>query len=314
MNLQLTLACGDYDRTHPLIDGIVQPEGISWKITAHLSSPERHHEMLVNQAFDVSELSLASYFISRERMMNLRAIPVFPHRHFRHGYIFINRNSGIHKPSDLAGKRVGVRRFQNTASVWVRGILADEYGIDRRSIKWFTEGDEEIPVTPPAWLSCARIPKGKTLDDLLAAGELDAAIYPEVIPSLSQSAEQVCRLFPNYKQVEIDYYKRTGLYPLMHTVVVKGEILDRHPWVAASVWKAFQQAKLECYKYLSDPRRSSLGWFRHAWEEQIEILGADPWPYDLELNRHALETLCRYLVDDGLLARAPTIEEAFVNV
>lgn len=312
LTLRLSLSCGDYDRTRPLIDKSVQPEGISLDITC-LPSPERHKRMLVNGEFDVCELSLASYFVARQRGMDLRAIPVFPHRRFRHGYIFINKGAGIRQPSDLVGKRVGVRRYQNTASVWVRGILADDYGVSRQSIRWFTEGSEELAVEFPAWLTCTRISSGATLDAMLADGRLDAVIYPEALPSMAHSP-QLGRLFPDYKEVETDYFRRTGIFPPMHTVVIKGEVLDRHPWVAAAIWRAFCQAKAACYEYCSDQRKSSLAWFGHAWEEQQSLLGADPWPYTLDGNRRALETLCRYLAEDGLIARMPNLDDEFLRV
>lgn len=309
--LNLTLSCGDYDRTQPLITGAVKPERIGLKITC-LPSPERHHRMLVNREFDICELSLSSYLIGREQGIPLTALPIIPHRRFRHGYIFINKASGILKPQDLAGKRVGVRRYQNTASVWVRGMLADDYGVNRRSVRWFTEGDEELEVTLPSDLSCTRIAKGSTLDGLLAAGQLDAVIYPEELPSITKSSGQITRLFPDYKRVEMEYFKRTGIFPPMHTVVVKNEILERHPWVAASLWKAFQAAKAACYQYYSDQRRSSLAWFGHAWEEQQAVLGKDAWPHNLEENRKALETLCRYLKEDGLIAKVPDLGARFL--
>ncbi len=306
------MSCGDYDRTRPLIDKSVEPEGISLSITC-LPSPERHKRMLVDGAFDVCELSLASYFVCRERGMDLRAIPVYPHRRFRHGYIFVNRLADLKGPADLAGKRVGVRRYQNTASVWVRGILGDDFQVDRRSVQWFTEGAEEIALDFPAWLSCTRIAKGRTLDEMLVSGELDAVIYPEALPSLAGTS-QIGRLFENYKEVEVAYFRRTGIFPPMHTVVIKGEILDANPWVAASIWQAFGKAKAACYEYCSDQRKSSLAWFGHAWDEQKAILGADPWPYTLEENRKPLETLCRYLLEDGLITRLPRLADLFLPV
>ncbi len=306
------MSCGDYDRTQPLITGAVKPEGITLKITC-LPSPERHHRMLVNREFDVCELSLSSYFIGREQGITLSAIPVVPHRRFRHGYIFVNAASGVKTPLDLAGRRVGVRRFQNTASVWVRGILADDYGLDRRTVQWFTEGEEELGLALPAGLSCTRVAKGQRLDDMLTAGQLDAVIYPEALPSLSGSAGRIVRLFPDYKEAEIDYFRRTGIFPPMHAVVFKNELLAERPWVAASVWQAFRQAKAACYAYLSDQRKSSLAWFGHAWDEQKAILGEDPWPYDLAGNRHALETLRRYMVDDGLITERPPLDGLFLS-
>lgn len=311
MDLELTLSCGHYDLTQPMIDGTVKPEGIEWKIKT-LPSPERHNRMLVNCEFDVCELSLSSYFIARARKMPLTAIPVFPHRRFRHGFIFINREAGIFKPADLIGKRIGIRRFQNTASVWVRGILADDYGVRRDSIRWFTEGQEELDIKLPPEISATRVSGGKLLDEMLLAAELDAVIYPETLPSL-ESSGKIGRLFPNYKQVEAEYFKRTSIFPIMHTVVIKSEILEQYPWVAQSVWRAFQQSKLACYRYLDDQRRSALVWFGEAWEEQRAIFGQDPWPYDMAHNRKAIETLVRYMCQDGLLTRVPNIEKEFVN-
>lgn len=303
------MSCGDYDRTRPLINKSVEPDGISLSITC-LSSPERHRRMLVDNEFDVCELSLASFFVARERGVDLRAIPVFPHRRFRHGYIFVNNKSGIRGPEDLAGRRVGVRRYQNTASVWVRGILADDHGMDRASVRWFTESSEELPVAFPEWLSCTRIPKGQTLDAMLAAGDLDAVIYPEALPSL-ENDPHIGRLFPAYKEAEVDYFRRTGIFPPMHTVVIKGEVADREPWVPGAVWRAFEAAKAECYEYLRDQRKSSLAWFGHAWDEQRALLGEDPWPYALDPNRKALQTLCRYLMEDALIARTPDLDATF---
>ncbi len=311
MDLELTLSCGHYDRTQALIDGTVRPEGIEWKITT-LPSPERHNRMLVDREFDVCELSLSSYLIARERKMPLMAIPVFPHRRFRHGFIFINREAGIFKPADLIGKRIGIRRFQNTASVWVRGILSDDYGVRRDSIRWFTEGQEELDIKLPPEISAERVSGGMLLDELLLAGQLDAVVYPETLPSL-ESSGKIGRLFPNYKQVEAEYFKRTGIFPIMHTVVVKSEILERYPWVAQSVWRAFEQSKLACYRYLDDQRRSALAWFGEAWEEQRAILGQDPWPYDMAHNRKTIETLVRYMNEDGLLTSVPNIEKEFVS-
>lgn len=311
--LRLTMACGDYDRTRPLASGSVRPQDIELNVVC-LPSPERHHRMLKKLEFDVCELSLASYFIGREQKLPLVAIPVFPHRRFRHGYIFVNQQAGIRNPKDLEGKRVGVRRFQNTASVWVRGILADEYGVRRESIQWFTEGEEELEVDRPPLVRRTRVPAGKTLDSMLAQGDLDAVIYPEALPTLRASSGPISRLFPDYKSVEQAYFRSTGIFPIMHTVVIKKEVVDQYPWVARAIWEAFEAAKAECYRYWSDERRSFLAWFGHAFEEQRELLGSDPWPYNLADNEKALMTLGRYLVEDGLLASPPVLKRDFLDV
>jgi 4,5-dihydroxyphthalate decarboxylase len=304
--LELTISCQHYDRTLPLLDGTVKLEGISPKFVV-LGSRDRHHRMLANQEFDVSELSLSSYLITRTLDMPFKAIPVFPHRRFRHGYVYVNKDAGISKPTDLAGKRMCLRRYQNTASTWMRGIMSDDFGFDRRSVSWLIEDEEELPVNLPDDLSRARLPEGRTMIEMLEAGELDAAISGGPLPLTGN----IRRLFPNYKEVELDYFKRTGFVPPMHTLVIKDEIMAQHPWVAASLWKAFEAAKKVCYDYHSDQRRSSLIWFGNAWEEQRAILGEDPWPHDLEANRKAIETLSRYQVEDGLVAEPVNVDDAF---
>lgn len=311
-NLSLTLACGDYDLTRALIDGTVQPPGIDLTVLA-MPSPERHWRMMRFEEFDIAELSMSHYLVAHARGREFTAIPVFPHRRFRHSFVFVRTDAGIEGPKDLDGKRVALRTFQNTAGVWTRGILADDYGVDLGSIRWVTQDEEETPWEPPAWLRIERVPPGGNLDRMLIAGELDAAIYPETLPSFARGDPRVRRLFPNPKEVEREYFQRTGIFPIMHTVVIKKALLARYPWVAVSMLQAFRAAKEQCYRRLADPRQTALAWVQDLLEEQRAILGPDPWPYALEPNRAALTALVRYSHAQGMIPRAPAIEELFAE-
>ncbi len=301
--LQLSLACGDYDLLQPLLHGEVRPEGIDL-VVVRLPSPERHWRMLRHEEFDVCELSLASYLVDRDRTDRFTAIPVFPHRRFRHGYLFVRTDGPVRKPGDLRGRRVGLRTFQNTAGLWVRGILQHDYGLDLRTVQWVAQDEEDLPLDlAPRGIRLERVPPGGNVDRMLVDGELDAVIYPEVLPSYRRGDPAVRRLFENYPEVEKAYFRRTGIFPIMHTVVVRTALLERHPWVATNLLRAFEASKRECIRRLQDPRRVSLAWFLPALEEERRILGPDPWAYGFEPNRHTLEVAAQYAHEQGLTSR-----------
>jgi 4,5-dihydroxyphthalate decarboxylase len=309
-NIRLTLACGDYDLTRALIDGSVQAQGIDLTVLP-MPSPERHWRMMRFEEFDIAELSMSHYLVGHATGREFTAIPVFPHRRFRHSFVFCRAGAGIEQAKDLDGKRIALRTFQNTAGVWTRGILADEYGFEIASARWFTQDEEETPWEPPRWLEIERVPEGANIDRMLVEGELDAAIYPETLPSFAKGNRRVRRLFERPKEVERQYFAETGIFPIMHTVVVRNEILKRFPWVAVSVLRAFEESKQRCYKRLADPRQTALAWVQDLIEEQRAVLGADPWPYDLGANAKALSTLIGYSHGQGLIPRAPELEELF---
>ena len=314
MALQLTIACGDYDRTHPLIDGSIKPEGIelNWLTLPHLEIWTR---MLNYYDFDASEISLSSYITSQAMGKPLTAIPVFPARAFRHSYIFINTKSGIREPKDLMGKRVGLGEFQQTATVWMRGMLQHEYGVNLDDIEWFTSGRR---IRGWRWncrnatRSSASRPDRKP-DQMFFDGELDAIMVPSLFPSLFNPPPHIRRLFEDSPKVEAEYFKRTGIFPIMHSVALRQDVWEEHPWIARSLFKAFQRAKEDAYARLKDlsPYKISLAWFRGPVEEQQKILGDDPWPYGLEKNRHVVETLATYLYEQGLADRKMPLEELF---
>jgi 4,5-dihydroxyphthalate decarboxylase len=313
MSLQLTIACGDYDRTHPLIDGSIKPEGLelNWLVLPHLEIWTR---MLNYYDFDVSEISLSSYLIARTIGKPLTAIPVFPARAFRHSYIFINTKSGIREPKDLMGKRVGLAEFQQTATVWVRGTLQHEYGVKLEDIEWYTwTPHSRMEMELPTRYKVTHIPPDRKPDQMLFEGELDAMICASLFPSLLNPPPHVRRLFENYEEVEASYFKKTGIFPIMHSVALRQEVWEENPWIARSLFKAFQRAKEDAYARLNDtsPYKISLAWFRRPVEEQRAVLGDDAWPYGLEKNRHVVGTLMNYLYEQGLAQKKIDVEKLF---
>jgi 4,5-dihydroxyphthalate decarboxylase len=312
--LPLTLACGDYESIRALKEGTVKADGIDLTVLTDMTSDVRHWRMLRNREFDVAELSMSNYLMARYTGLPFAAIPVFLHRRFRHGFIFLNSTKDIRKPADLIGKRVGLRNFQATANLWIRGILEHEHGVPHRSIQWFKQDEEEVGWTPPADLKIERVTSDKDVETMLVEGELDALIHPELIQPVLKKDPRVRRLFPNYRDLEVDYFKRTGIFPIMHTTALRQEIVEKHPWVPINLMQAFEASKQAAYKRMENPRIVPLAWFRHFLEEQQELLGDDPWVYGLtDTNRKNLETLMQYSQEQGLLGKKLALEEIFIN-
>ncbi|HWP56488.1 MAG TPA: hypothetical protein VNL14_01235 [Candidatus Acidoferrales bacterium] len=310
--VHLTLACGDYEIVRALMEGSVQPDGIRLTVLTDMTSDQRHWRMLRNREFDVCELSMSSYLMARVRGQAFTAIPVFLHRRFRHGFVFINASKGIREPADLIGKKVGLRNFQATTNLWLRGILEHEFGVPHRKIHWYSQDEEEVEFTRPADLWWERTPAGKSVETMLAEGELDGVIHPEIIGPLLRGDPRVKRLFENYKELEIDYYKRTGIFPIMHTTALRQEIVDRYPWVPLNLMHAFEKAKEIAYRRMENPRRVPLAWLRAAQEEQEAVLGRDPWVYGLgPANRKNLQTLMQYSLEQGMITKTIPLDELF---
>lgn len=310
--LRLTLACGDYDLTRALVDGKVQPDGIEL-IPLTMPSPERHWRMIRHKEFDVCEFSMCQYLVAKSRNEPLIAIPVFPHRRFRHSYIFVNADAGISDPKDLEGKRVGLRSSQNTAGLWIRGMLQHYYHVALEKIQWVTQDEEPVANASKTGLKVERVAPGENIDKMLVKGELAAAIYPDILPSFSRGDKAVKRLFDDPVKEEIRFYKDTGFFPIMHTVVIKQKVVDQYPWVAKSLQDAFQEAKEICYQRMEDPRKVSLAWFMHHLEEQKKILGSDPWIYGLTENQKSLENMVLYAHEQGLIPEKFELSELFVQ-
>lgn len=309
--LRLTVCGEEYDRTRALVNGSLAPEGIELNYITTPGAPERHARMMQRLEFDVCELSTAQYLAGKTRGLAVTAIPVFVHRVFRHSYVYINTESGIEKPADLAGKVIGIRHYMNTASLWIRGMLDDDYGFDCRSATWLTDMEEDIPEwKPPEGLRVERRPSTTSLNDALVAGEVAAVLLPIVLPAIKQGNPKVRRLFPNYGEVQMDYFRRTRLFPVMHTIVVKDSVLAENPWVAGSLFKAFNQAKDLAYHSHDYEGRTMLVNFAEQMRIQREVMG-DPWAYGLEPNRHLVEKMIEYAYNQGLIEYKPQLEDLF---
>jgi 4,5-dihydroxyphthalate decarboxylase len=252
--------------------------------------------------------------MARDRGEALTAIPVFLHRRFRHGFVFVNAKSGIREPKDLIGKKIGGTNFQPASNIWMRGILEEYYGVPHRQCTWVVERQEDFEFTPPKGLSIEMAPASKPLDLMLAEGDIPAMLSPD-LPRLFQAGDKrIVRLFPNYKDIEIEFFKRTGLFPIMHVNAIRQEIIDKYPWVATNLTKAFEEAKALAYRRTANPRVVPLAWVRTAWEEQLEVLGSDPWAYGLgEVNRKNLETVLRYCHQQGLIKEMMKLDDLFAD-
>ena len=313
--IPLTLACGDYEIVRPLKEGLVEPDGIELTLLTAMDSTTRHWRFLRNREFDAAEVSCSSYLVARDQKLPFHAIPVFLHRRFRHGFVFINATKGIRKAADLSGGRIGVKQYQATAINWMRGILEHEYGLPHRSVEWVAELDESIEFTPPKGLRLTRLGDAQSVEEMLVEGALDAVLHPDLIKPLRAKDPRAARLFPDYKAEEIAYFKRTGIFPIMHVLGLRHELVERHPWIPLNLYHAFNEAKALAMKRMENPRIVPLAWYREAWEEQEAILGPDPWAYGLTPeNRKTLETLVQYSHEQGLLSRPIPLEELFLPV
>jgi 4,5-dihydroxyphthalate decarboxylase len=315
--LKLTLGCWNYDRTRGLADGSINPDGIDLN---YLDMPveETFFRMIRFQEFDAAELSLSSYTVSLfKEPRRFIAIPVFPSRYFRHSCIYVSAKSGIRKPKDLIGKKIGVPEYQMTAPVWIRGILADHYGVPVDSVTYLTGGEEE-PGRPekqsldlPSNIKVEPIPQDKTLAQMLRDGEIDAfhtARKPSTYDGL-----RVVRLFENYAEVERAYYRETGIFPIMHTVAIRRDVYEENRWVAQSLFKAFCAAQQRTYADLAETAalKAMLPWLPHHVDETRREMGNDYWAYGFEKNRATLATFLRYHHEQGLSKRLLQPEELF---
>ena len=317
--LFLTVACGDYDRTRALQDGTVQTEGIHLNFLP-LQAEEIFWRMGNHREFDASEMSLsnAATWLARGNSPFV-PIPVFPSRYFRHSCVFINERSGIRRPEDLKGKKVGAPEYSITAAVWIRGFLQDDYGVRPGDVHWLVGGQEEpgrkerVELRLPAEIKIANIAPEQTLTGMLESGAIDALISARSPSCFVKGVPGIRRLFPNYKEVEVDYYRRTKIFPIMHVIVLRREIHERHPWVARSLYKAFCGAKEKCFQALriSNTLAYTLPWLFADVEELRAVFGADWWPYGIEPNRHTLEKFTEYMNAQGLAEKKLTLEDLF---
>jgi len=317
--LQLSLACWDYDRTRALADGSVRPEGIDL-IYQNLYVEETFFRMARFREFDAAEMSLSSYCVSLTRDdPAFIAIPAFPSRFFRHSCIFVSAAGGVREPKDLVGKRIGVPEYQMTAPVWIRGILQDEYGVDPASCEYLTGGEEQtgreekMKLDLPPKFKVKPIGPEKTLARMIADGEIDALHTARTPSTFASRPGTVKRLFENYVDVEKAYFRKTRIFPIMHTVVIRRELYRANRWIAQSLFKAFVRAQRRTYETLDTTMAltTMLPWQVAHVEEARRELGEDWWPYGFEPNRHVLDTFLRYHHEQGLSKRLLKAQELF---
>ena len=312
--LKLTVACGDYDSVRALKEGVVEADGLDLTFLTDMGPRERHWRMGRKHEFDVCEENVGAYFMMRDQEAPVTAIPVFLHRRFRHGFVFINAASGIHEPKDLAGKVVGGTNFQPASNIWMRGILEEHYGLPHRSVTWLVDRTEDVEFDRPPGLRIEMKTSLKSLGQMLADGDIPAMISPTLPKPFVEGDQRIVRLFKDYKDVEIAFYRATGIFPIMHVTTLKQEIADRYPWIATNLTKAFEAAKQLAYRRTANPRMAPLVFVRTFVEEQERIFGKDPWAYGLTAaNRKNLETIQRYTHQQGLIRRTMPLDRLFAD-
>lgn len=311
MKLSITLACGIYDRTFGLRDGTIAVEGVELNYLP-MMPVETFRRQARHAEFEASEFSLCTYMMLHSRGdRRFVGIPVFPSRRFRHEHVWINTTAGIHSPQDLIGKRVGVEEFLQTAALWIRGFLQHDYGVRAEDIDWYFGGYNEpdphfahrIELELASNVRSHVIPGDQSIDAMLARGDLDAA-FPKLPMSFRRGAPNVARLFPNFREVEEEYFKRMRIFPIMHIVVVRREIYEQHRWVAQALYKGFVEAKRLAMSRLTTapPLPVTLPWLTDHIARTREVMGEDYWSYGLAENRGVLETAAKYAWEQGLLA------------
>lgn len=311
MPLKLTMTCGPYDRAQALINGTVKPEGIELDVHVNSDDPGRR-TVGPKGRFDIVEFYSGLYITDLPyKSLGFTAIPIFVKRMFRHSYIYVNKRAGIRSTADLNGKRVAIQNWLTTTALWGRGILEEEYGVDLKSITWVaqqlvTVGDWK----PPSWLKLEILAKGARQFDLLVAGAVDAGITTETwAPDLHPDVEF---LFPNYAELERNYFKRTGFFPIMHTLLIRTDVLQQNPWVAMSMFNAWQKSKERCYEWLCWQRvhQTSL-WYRALWEEERAVAGPDIYPWGFKKTRREVDKILEYAFRQGLTPRKFEPEDLF---
>ena len=311
--LKLTVAMDSYDYLQPLLDGKIQAEGldVTW-ITA--SSKSRHDALYHERAYDAGEFTMAGYMMARSRGIDwLEAIPFFPRRMFGHHYCFVRAGSEFRKPSDLKGRRIGIRTYENTLAVMVKGMFAHDYGLPVEDVTWVCANNELVGTRVPQTIKVQQLKQGSKLEDLLVAGEIDATVEPGLPQGWLQGKGTLARLFPDFEQEEREYYRRTRIFPIMHPLVIKKEVLDRDPWVATSLFNALNEAQKAYARYMQQPHRLSLAWGAAYIEQEKAFFGGDPYPQGLQANRHDLQTMIGFTQEQGMLDRPLTVDELFTQ-
>jgi len=320
---RVTLACRNYDRTSAIIHGLVKAEGIDLQVFEIDSAPHMFTRMFRGE-FDVSEFTLAElvYYTSIGKSSFI-GIPVFPLRRFRHGFIFCNISSDIKGPESLQGKRIGFLKWVQTAAIWIRGLLVDEYDISPQNTSWYVasmhhwddgDGDERVRPRDGSvinWLEGRGKDVDKIVEEALIDGKVDAFGTPQCPMSFIKGDKRVKRLFENYKEAEVSYYKKTRIFPIMHVLVTRKSLVEEHPDLPKKLFDLFLQSKRLGEERIRTDTRSSLIWTNQYIAEEQELFQGDPWAYGLEKNHHVISKFLSYCYEQGVSDRKMSPKELF---
>jgi len=322
--LPITVAGYPVDRVQPLIDGRVPIDGCAVTFQKGSIGDLNTHVFAGPQTIEVTEIGLHPYMLAfaNDGFRGYSLLPIYPLRTFRHKSVFIRTDRGIDRPEDLRGKTIATPGYSSTSLTWIRGIFADEYGVQPEDIEWVVSSKTSDAASGkaskqenvfPEGLRIRSGPAGVDESELLVSGEVDALFHAVEPKAYVQGNPIVGRLLPNYRQVERDYYARTGIFPIMHAVAIRDDVIDEHPWILEAVFKGYSRAKQLNFEHLKKLGWAmvSLPWFGAELEETRELMGDNYWPYGIEPNRKALEALFRYSYEQGLASRELTIEELF---
>lgn len=317
--LLVSLACTQTDRAAPILDGRVDIAGCG-VVPLPGVTQEIFKQVLDEQAFDIAEMSMSTQIVTLAQGTNdYTAIPIFLSRAFRHSSIYIRTDRGINRPEDLKGRKIGVQQFQQTIGLWVRGILGDEHGVKTEDVTWMNGGleapggGERLKLDLPHQISLSPIPKHESLNNMLAEGTLDAVIATKPPSCFAKGHPNVGRLFPDYRAAEVDYFKRSGAFPIMHCVVIRNSLIDEHPWLPREVFKAFVKAKAIAMAELTQVNilRVTLPWVAESAQDVTKLMGTNPWVYGLKDSAHELEAMLQYAHKDGLTRDLLAPEDLF---
>lgn len=318
-DVRLSVAMGDYDRTRPIVDGRVRIDGVDPTVML-LSPEEMFFRAMRHQAFDASELSLSSYCVSIARGdPHYVAVPVFLSRAFRHTSVYVRTDRGIDGPEDLRGKRIGIAEYQLSANVWIRGILEEDFGVKPSDIQWVRGGmetpgrPEKIALDLPEDVRVEPAPEGKTLNGMLAAGEIDGFVGPRAPRCYDERHPEVRRLFADSIAAAEDYYRRHEIFPIMHVLAMRRRLADEHPWLPGALLKAFTQAKSMAEAALNDTAapKVTMPFVEDGLQRAQRLMGPELWPYGLGPNRRVLDTFLGYHHAQGLSGRRLDVDELF---
>lgn len=311
--LNITLACDSYDYLQPLRDGHVTPEGIDLNLVT-VESGIRHQRMYRYGEYDACEFSMSSYLVARSQEIDwFVAIPFFTRRMFGHKFCFVRTGTDIKAPEDLRDKKIGIRSYENTLALMVKGMFMEDYNLPVDSVTWVCTSNELVGSKPGPQIKIEHVGGAAGLEDLLLAGEVAAEVEPDLPRGWLEGTQRVRRLFSDFASEEKAYYQKTQVFPIMHPVVVKREILDAHPWVATSLYEALNESFHLHREFMQQPHRLSFAFARSYLEEEQQFFGRDPYVQGLALNRHDLETMIDFADKQGMLARPLTPEELFVE-